>query len=42
MYASIAQQPAMIGGIGVEEADKVIKGEKVPVSAPGPLTVIKQ
>jgi ribose transport system substrate-binding protein len=42
MYASIAQQPAMIGGIGVEEADKVIKGEKVPASAPVPLTVIKQ
>lgn len=42
MYGSIAQQPALIGSVGVEEADKVIKGEQVPASVPVPLTVIKQ
>jgi ribose transport system substrate-binding protein len=42
MFASIAQQPALIGSLGVEEADKVIKGQTVPASTPVPLTVIKQ
>jgi ribose transport system substrate-binding protein len=42
MFASIAQQPAQIGSLGVEAADKVIKGQTVPASTPVPLTVIKQ
>jgi ribose transport system substrate-binding protein len=42
MFASIAQQPALIGSLGVEAADKVIKGQTVPASTPVPLTVIKQ
>jgi ribose transport system substrate-binding protein len=42
MFASVAQQPALIGSLGVEAADKVIKGQTVPASTPVPLTVIKQ
>jgi ribose transport system substrate-binding protein len=42
MYASIAQQPAQIGSLGVDAADKVIKGKKVPAYTPVPLTVIQQ
>ena len=42
MFASIAQQPSLIGSLGIEEADKVIKGQKVPESTPVPLTVLKQ
>jgi len=40
MYATIAQQPAMIGSLGVETADKVIKGEKVPSYTPVPLQAV--
>jgi ribose transport system substrate-binding protein len=40
MYATIAQQPSLIGSLGVEEADKVIKGQPAPASVPVPLKVI--
>jgi ribose transport system substrate-binding protein len=42
MYATIAQQPSLIGSLGVEEADKVIKGQHVPASVPVPLKVISR
>lgn len=38
--ATIAQQPALIGALGVETADKVLKGEKVESYIPVPLTVV--
>jgi ribose transport system substrate-binding protein len=37
MYATIAQQPALIGSLGVEEASNVISGHQVPASVPVPL-----
>jgi ribose transport system substrate-binding protein len=40
MYATIAQQPSLIGSLGVEEADKVIKGQPATASIPVPLKVI--
>jgi ribose transport system substrate-binding protein len=40
MYATIAQQPSLIGSLGVEVADKVIKGQSAPTSIPVPLKVI--
>jgi len=40
MYATIAQQPSLIGSLGVEEADKVIKGQPAPASIPVALKVI--
>ncbi|MEZ8026854.1 ribose ABC transporter substrate-binding protein RbsB [Enterovibrio norvegicus] len=40
--ATIAQQPDMIGAIGVETAAKVLKGENVEASIPVPLKVITQ
>ena len=40
MYATIAQQPSLIGSLGVEEADKIIKGQAPPASIPVPLKVI--
>ena len=40
LTATIAQQPALIGGLGVETADKVLKGQPVAASIPVPLTVI--
>lgn len=40
MHATIAQQPAVIGAMGVETADKLLKGESVPASLPVPLQVI--
>ncbi len=40
--ATIAQQPDMIGALGVEIADKVLKGEKVANNVPVPLKVISQ
>jgi ribose transport system substrate-binding protein len=40
MYATIAQQPSLIGSLGVEEADKIIKGQVPPASIPVPLKVI--
>jgi ribose transport system substrate-binding protein len=42
MYATIAQQPSLIGSLGVEEADKAIKGQQVPASVPVPLKVISR
>jgi ribose transport system substrate-binding protein len=40
MFATIAQQPSLIGSLGVEEADKVIKGQPAPASVPVALKVI--
>jgi len=40
MCATIAQQPSLIGSLGVEEADKVIKGQPAPASIPMALKVI--
>jgi ribose transport system substrate-binding protein len=40
MLASIAQQPAQIGSLGVQTADEVIKAQTLAI--PVPLTVIKQ
>jgi len=40
MYGTIAQQPAMIGSLGVEAADKVIKGQSVPKFTPVPLKAV--
>lgn len=40
MAATIAQQPAMIGSLGVETADKLLKGETVSAYIPVPLKVI--
>jgi ribose transport system substrate-binding protein len=42
MYATIAQQPTLIGSLGVETADKAIKGQAVPASIPVPLKVISR
>jgi ribose transport system substrate-binding protein len=40
MVATIAQQPSLIGSLGVEEADKVIKGQPATASIPVALKVI--
>jgi len=40
MYATIAQQPAMIGSLGVDAANKVLKGHSVPKYTPVPLKVV--
>jgi len=40
MYATVAQQPALIGSLGVEEASNVINRHQVPASVPVPLKVI--
>ena len=40
MYATIAQQPSLIGSLGVEEAGKILKGQSPPASIPVPLKVI--
>lgn len=40
--ATIAQQPALIGELGVETADKLLKGETVEKNIPVPLKVITQ
>lgn len=42
MAATVAQQPDQIGAIGVETADKVLKGETVPASIPVPLKVVSE
>ncbi|SHO57362.1 ribose ABC transporter substrate-binding protein RbsB [Vibrio quintilis] len=42
LAATIAQQPDMIGALGIETADKMLKGEKVPANIPVPLKVISQ
>ena len=41
MAGTIAQQPALIGSLGVETADKVLKGQTVEVNIPVPLMVVK-
>lgn len=38
--ATIAQQPDLIGALGVETADKVLKGQSVPKSIPVPLKIV--
>jgi len=40
MAATIAQQPEKIGSMGVENADKVIKGDKIPDSVPVDLKLV--
>ena len=40
LAATIAQQPEKIGELGVEAADKVLKGEKVEAQIPVPLKVV--
>lgn len=40
LNATIAQQPELIGALGVETADKLLKGEKVEKVIPVPLKVI--
>lgn len=40
--ATIAQQPDLIGSLGVQTADKIIKGEKVEAKIPVPLKVVTQ
>ncbi|CZF84416.1 ribose ABC transporter substrate-binding protein RbsB [Grimontia marina] len=42
LAATIAQQPELIGAIGVEVADKLLKGEQVQKSIPVPLKVVTQ
>ena len=42
MAATIAQQPEKIGEIGVQTADKVLKGEKVEASIPVELKLLNQ
>lgn len=42
LAATIAQQPEKIGELGVETADKVLKGEKVDAQIPVPLKVISK
>lgn len=42
LAATIAQQPEKIGELGVETADKVLKGEKVEEQIPVPLKVISK
>lgn len=41
MAGTIAQQPALIGSLGVETADKILKGQKVEEYIPVPLMVVK-
>lgn len=40
--ATVAQQPEQIGVIGVETADKVLKGEKVPANIPVELKLVTE
>lgn len=40
MAATVAQQPEMIGALGIETADKVLKGEKVEAYIPVPLKLV--
>ncbi|KXF82839.1 ribose ABC transporter substrate-binding protein RbsB [Enterovibrio coralii] len=42
LAATIAQQPELIGAIGVEVADKMLKGQAVEKSIPVPLKVVTQ
>ncbi|WED24521.1 ribose ABC transporter substrate-binding protein RbsB [Vibrio sp. JC009] len=40
MAATVAQQPELIGALGIETADKVLKGEKVEEYIPVPLKLV--
>ncbi|MDV7143395.1 ribose ABC transporter substrate-binding protein RbsB [Tropicimonas sp. TH_r6] len=42
MLATVAQQAAMIGSLGVETADKILKGEDVADYTPVPLQLIQK
>lgn len=42
LAATIAQQPDLIGSLGVETADKILKGEKVKAKIPVDLKVISE
>lgn len=42
LAATIAQQPELIGALGVESADKLLKGQTVEAFIPVPLKVISQ
>ncbi|WP_299231118.1 ribose ABC transporter substrate-binding protein RbsB [uncultured Halomonas sp.] len=42
MSATIAQQPARIGELGVTTADRLLKGESVEASVPVPLQLVTQ
>jgi ribose transport system substrate-binding protein len=42
MAATVAQRPDQIGTIGVDTADKVLKGEKVPAVIPVDLKLVSQ
>ena len=42
LAATVAQQPALIGALGVETAVKILKGEKVAAYIPVPLKVVTQ
>ncbi|WP_413283130.1 ribose ABC transporter substrate-binding protein RbsB [Vibrio sp. MA40-2] len=40
LAATVAQQPELIGALGIETADKILKGEKVEAYIPVPLKLI--
>jgi ribose transport system substrate-binding protein len=40
LAATIAQQPELIGALGVETAAKLLKGEKIPANIPVPLKIV--
>ncbi|MBF8983173.1 ribose ABC transporter substrate-binding protein RbsB [Lutibacter sp. B2] len=42
MLATVAQQPTLIGSLGVEMADKTIKGEKVDTAIPVELKLVTE
>ena len=42
LAATVAQQPALIGELGVATADKIIKGQTVPATIPVPLEIISE
>lgn len=42
LAATVAQQPELIGSLGVETADKILKGEKVEANIPVPLKVVTE
>ncbi|GLO63259.1 D-ribose ABC transporter substrate-binding protein [Vibrio sp. MACH09] len=42
LAATVAQQPELIGALGIETADKVLKGEKVEAYIPVPLKIVME
>ena len=40
LAATVAQQPELIGALGIETADKILKGEKVEAYIPVPLKLV--